>query len=65
MDNRFWISSRRWAPMLGLLVAIAVVSIELVAAQRPGCTAESAVEELAGWLAGALSGSIHAPIHGL
>jgi hypothetical protein len=65
VDNHFWIASRRWAPMLGLLVAISVASIELAAAQRPGCTAERAVEDFAGWLAGALSGSIHAPIHGL
>lgn len=51
--------------MLGLLVALSMVSIELVVVERPECTAERAVEELAGWLTGALGGSIHAPIHGL
>jgi len=67
VDNHFLLRvlSRRWAPVLGLLVAISVVSIELIASERPECTAERAVEELAGWLTDALCGSIHAPIHGL
>jgi hypothetical protein len=51
--------------MLALLMAISVGSLELAAAQRPGCSAEQAVEDFAGWLAGALSRAIHAPIHGL
>lgn len=56
---------RRWTPVLGLLVAISVASIELAADQPRQCTAERAVEELASWLTSALRRSIHTPVHGL
>jgi hypothetical protein len=51
--------------MLGLLLAMAVVSIEPIAAVQPECTAERAAEQLVGWLTSALRRSIHAPVHGL
>jgi hypothetical protein len=51
--------------MLGLLLALSVVSIELAVAERPECTAERVVEEFAGRLTSALRRSIHLPIRGL
>jgi len=67
VDNHFLlrISSHRWALTLGLLAAISVASTELAAPERPDCTAQRALEELALWLTSALPRPIPAPIHGL